>query len=155
VNRGAFRAQNLRTRNSLLILLAFAALALGAATYLALRPPPLLMDALSLRSDYRRSAHHDLRWLIGSLPSLLHVYAFSLLTVPLLQRQMERAVVVAASFWVVVNVLFEVGQAASLKSFWAEFALDGGAGLLVGYFLFGTFDWNDVGFHCSVASWHI
>lgn len=141
-----FRVDNLRTRTSLLILLACAALALGAATYLALRPPPVLMDALGLRSDYRLSAHRDLRWLVGSLPSFLHVYAFSLLTVPLLRRRVERAAIAAVSFWVLVNFLFEVGQAASLKGFWAGHAHDGVVGPLARYFLFGTFDWNDVGF---------
>lgn len=125
---------------------------MGAAVYLVSRPLPsvMLLEALGLRSGYRLPVAEHFRWLIESLPSLLHVYAFSLLSFWLLEKRTEQTLIATISFWVAVNFLFEIGQAPSLKNFWAEFAVDAAVnkwcGPLVSYFLYGTFDWNDVAF---------
>ena len=79
----------------------------------------------------------DVSWiptvLLGSLPSLLHVVALSIITAALALPR--RLWLLAPWFWVAVNVVFEVGQWSG--SFYHEW---------LGYFERGTFDVWDLAF---------
>jgi hypothetical protein len=131
----------------MLLLCALAACVMGAAIYLESRPhSPVMLEALGLQSG-RLPLSRYVQWITDSLPSLLHVYSFSLFSLLLLERRTERAGVGVVLIWVVINLLFEMGQASTLKSFWSGYAVDGSANnAFVHFFLHGTFDLKDVVF---------
>ena len=84
----------------------------------------------------------------GSLPSLLHTFAFSLATAAAWPPGAARRYGACAA-WCAINVAFEVGQHPAFKGTWAQ-ALHTGAGetrpvrALLDYFLHGTFDPRDL-----------
>jgi hypothetical protein len=117
---------------------ASASLAAGALIYALARPLPaaLLPAALHLPSD----AIAWLAPLTGSLPTLLHVVAFSLVTVIVVGRHRT---VRACAAWTAINLLCEIAQhadvAQTLLQWWPAAPTQVRA-----YLLGGTFDWNDV-----------
>jgi hypothetical protein len=82
------------------------------------------------------------------LPSLVHPFAFSLLTAAVL-RPGAGTCWGACTFWGAVDIAFEIGQHSGLKSYWAD-ALQGSAGdwaitrSVLRYWVHGTFDPLDV-----------
>ena len=122
-------------------------LAFGGMIYIVDRPSEhvyLMPRAVSLY------AYHFLLpgRLWQSLPSLVHVCAFILLTYACLPFTRSNAVKVCI-FWLVLELLFEVGQLASVSQWIASVLpvwfnhfplLDNFAN----YFLAGVFDWRDV-----------
>lgn len=130
----------------LLLLCASVALLLGGAIYFFMRPLPMVMEAVGFQSISRISVHGHIESFFGSLPSLLHVYAFSLFTVASLENKTACSIRTTILLWIFVNLLFEFGQVSSLKAFWSEYSHAGAITPLANYFLFGTFDWTDAGF---------
>jgi hypothetical protein len=106
---------------------ALAALALGALAYVTLRSG----GALAFPTGLGLSAPEVLA---GSLPSLLHTFAFALLSAVALGLD-RRALARCAGAWAVVGTAFELLQhdrvAAALLPHPATFAADGGAHALV------------------------
>lgn len=135
-----------RSPSGRLLFLASVALVLAAIIYIVMRPTPILLQAIGFQSQYRFQAPTYLRWLFGSLPTMLHVYSFSIISFLLLKKKTKQAVAATTAFWVVVNLLFEIGQASGFKKFWMEYRENYIVGPLAGYFLYGTFDWNDLAF---------
>jgi hypothetical protein len=82
-------------------------LAIGGAVYLLERPP----GTASLIPIWLSSFQPQLAssWLSQSLPSLCHVFGFAVLTTCAL-RPWQGALAFSCLFWVVVNILFELGQ---------------------------------------------
>jgi hypothetical protein len=83
-----------------------------------------------------------------SLPSFVHAFSFSLLSVAALPSR-ARPRYGACLAWAVVNVAFEVGQHPSLSTGLAAFVQDRLAAMppapmLALYFVHGTFDWSDI-----------
>lgn len=121
-----------------------ATLAIGAAYYLAVRPQAVAAGLASF--DKQGSVVAALT--LGSLPTFLHVLAFSLfggaLSAPFASN---RAWVCIA--WVGVNALFEVGQHAAVVRVLATHAHDwcghiNACARTGQYFSRGTFDFTDI-----------
>lgn len=72
---------------------------------------------------------------IYSLPSLIHIVIFSLITYIILDR---KKALFSIFFWLIINIVFEVFQALNFKqlSYFPEF--------IRSYGLNGTFDWMDI-----------
>ena len=82
-------------------------LAIGGLIYVLGRPP----GTASLIPIWLNSYQPDLAsiWVSERLPSLCHVFGFAVLTTCAL-RPWQGALVFSCLFWVVVNMLFELGQ---------------------------------------------
>ena len=82
-------------------------LASGGIVYLLGRPP----GTASFIPIWLNSYQPDLAssWLSQSLPSLCHVFGFAVLTTWVL-RPWRGALAFSCLFWVVINILFELGQ---------------------------------------------
>ncbi len=123
---------------------ALLALFAGFFLYLLTRDPPTvsLFRLLPLPTWPGEHLHC---WLCGVLPSLLHVYAFILLSALILQPQTRKQVFVLCLFWSGIETLFELGQidaVAVLLQHTLPLDIEHNALLSVtrDYFLFGTFD---------------
>ncbi len=126
------------------MILGAAALALGAVYYAAVRPMAMAAGLASI-DDQRFPA---LALALGSLPTLIHVLAFSLLTSAVgTTSAAGRAWTCAA--WVAINALFELGQRETVARVLAT-QLDQWCGAMVScsrtgqYFVRGTFDFMDI-----------
>jgi hypothetical protein len=124
------------------------AFALGAVVYIASRSP-----------DHTYLLPHTLALAVGpgivpgfvgaSLPSLVHVFAFTLLTAAVLAPRTAAAAAAIAAAWGAADVLFELGQyptiatavAAALPTWFRGVPLLENVGP---YFLNGTFDPADL-----------
>ena len=123
---------------------AVAALALGAAFYVANRPAAHSYLLTSASRFFGRPVQLP-GGIGGSFPSFLHVFAFTLLTTAALSRHTVRASAAVAAAWCATDALFEFGQhpavapliAAALPEWFAGVPLLENAG---SYFLRGTFD---------------
>lgn len=137
-------ASNMRL-NSSQVFVGIVALSLGGAIYVLIRPADslILFSALSLSSAPGMLSHQS-SFLWGSLPSLLHVLAFSLITASAVPRQSKRHVALVILFWVAVNVLFELGQTSTGKTMASELNLAMYCKPLFAYFMNGTYDVNDI-----------
>ncbi len=94
---------------------------------------------------------HPYCWLCGVMPSLLHVYAFILLSALVLQPQSRKQVIALCLFWGGIESLFELGQldaVAVLLQHTLPSDIESNALLSVtqDYFLSGTFDPLDLVF---------
>jgi hypothetical protein len=120
------------------------ALSLGALIYVVLRPEG--SSYVNVYFSFHQSLPHIP--FINNLPSFFHVFAFSLLTVSVLGT--FRYAFLTCSVWMLLNLLFEVGQhssvvnALSAKAIWLP-------SILNNYFRFGTFDMWDMVF-CVVGA---
>jgi len=128
------------------ILTASLALVFGTLVYLSDRPPSsaVLIPTIAAFVGY------NVFGVLGQwLPSFVHPFAFSLFTAAALGPGAGASRYGACAVWCAINVGFEVGQHAALKSQWAE-ALRTGAGdwvitrSVLNYLLHGTFDGGDV-----------
>ena len=82
----------------------------------------------------------------NSLPTFVHVIAFTLLTAGFVTNRKERYAIVCLS-WFVIDVLFELAQ--GLDNFMIQFIPDWFSGVLFlentrNYFLYGRFDYFDL-----------
>jgi len=91
----------------LLLLIGLALLGYGAAGYLSFRTDSGVYFLTFLKIAYRPS-WHVMIW-NDHLPSLLHVAAFSLVTLAILNPTLERALYVPL-VWASINLLFEMVQ---------------------------------------------
>jgi len=137
----------MRSVNKLQVLIGLTALVAGFVLYLVHRSPDTyFISAFGL-------AHHPYSWnppflatIGGCLPSLLHVFAFSLLLGGLLGCRKTGCLIICCA-WLFTNVLFELGQryASSVSQIvpaWFEgsFVLENAKS----FFLTGTFDTLDI-----------
>ena len=130
-----------------LSLAALSALVLGLCVYLFERPA----DSVYLFTVFSFSpAHHfSFSGFIGQwLPSLVHTYAFILLTA-LAVGINTRVVLASATFWLLISWLFELGQYPSFASEIVEHLPVWFSSIpllenVSGYFRYGTFDPMDL-----------
>jgi hypothetical protein len=127
-----------------LFTLGLLALSLGALIYVVLRPQG--SSYVNLYFSFYQSLPSIP--FINNLPSFFHVFAFSLLTVSVLGT--FRYTFLTCSVWVLLNLLFELGQHSSVvnvlsaKAIWLPSVLNN-------YFRLGTFDIGDMVF-CVVGA---
>jgi len=98
------------------------------------------------------------------LPSLFHVVAFSLIGISLL-RNYSKYNLACCLFWVMINLLFEIGQASSVTKFLKDHLFEYQHNAIINnillFFELGTFDWKDMvstvigGFIAYSISWFI
>ena len=121
-----------------------ATLALGAVYYLSVRPMAVAVGLASI--DAQRLPLLALA--LGSLPTMLHVLAFSLLTSSFGSRRAASHAWNCAA-WVGINALFEIGQHELVARVLAA-KLDSWCGATIAcartgqYFAQGTFDFTDI-----------
>lgn len=109
-------------------------LVLGLFCYVLFRPEQIVW----LLPDWRASWQlRVLPHLFYNLPALIHVFAFSLLSLAFLGLSNQK-IWLASSFWFLVNLIFELGQALN------DEVLMNFPSFLKRYFLYGTFDVNDI-----------
>ena len=121
------------------------ALATGGAVYVFARGA----GAAYLLPDQLTRSIVDIDTVAGLLPTFLHVVAFTLLTIAVVNPKSAQACIAIAFGWCAVNMLFEIGQHSSIApiiagtvpaSFDAVPLLEN----LAPYFLNGTFDFADL-----------
>lgn len=130
----------------LAIALAIVALGIGAGVYLFARNAGMLYlcrgSSIPLLCLARAGSPHHLSGLVATLPTALHVLAFSVMTAPLLRSRY--AIGVACLLWVCVDSGFEFLQIAKSCPFGLS-ALDNPlANLTCAYIVNGSFDWMDI-----------
>ncbi|GAB6094809.1 hypothetical protein JCM14469_10610 [Desulfatiferula olefinivorans] len=133
------RIQHTDTISPRPILIGLAALTLGALVYLTDRSPSSawLIDRLTGRFSLSFCGSDVFGVLGDNLPAFAHVFAFSLITAALMTTR--RSAYGACMFWVLVNILFELGQARP-----DILGLVLPEGRLLNYFAKGTFDILDI-----------
>lgn len=94
------------------IIIGLLALVLGALVYLTDRSPGSVyfMSGGMMRLSMYTEGHRIFGILGNHLPSFIHVFSFSLLTMGLMKKKHANAFY-ACLFWFAVNTLFELGQA--------------------------------------------
>ena len=122
---------------------AFAALLLGLMIYLLSRDPQQVYF-LSYVPAFQQSDSNELGIFSYFLPSLLHIYAFILLTVAVLSASLTQTRIICLC-WVFLECLFEIGQHKAIADHLSEFS----EGIFIlevssEYFLNGTFDIFDI-----------
>ena len=126
--------------------LATAALAVGVAVYLLDRGGRVEFVPIAL--THSLVTHRVFGGLAGSLPSFVHVFAFALLTAAVL-KPWPRFASLSCLAWVLIDVLFELGQLHTVAAVLAAH-LPGPGGhpwllaQLRSYFVSGTFDTLDL-----------
>ncbi|WP_295435155.1 hypothetical protein [uncultured Thiodictyon sp.] len=139
-----------RTSAIFLLLFGIIALVLGAAVYLLIRDPDslyIVRKVSPVRGNlfFSEDLQKPLSILIGSLPTAIHTFAFSLFTSVAMGLRKPN-VVISCVFWAIINIAFEFSQ--SLKTCPA-FLIDNedqaSFGIFCSYAVWGTFDWLDVG----------
>lgn len=123
------------------------ALLLGASVYVLDRP---IHEVYFLQENFAFSGETPLTFgQIGDhLPTFLHVMAFGLISSGFLASE-RRGAFVACMAWLLVNVLFEVGQHGAISGFiggWLPqwFGSVPVLNVTAEYFSRGTFDWLDL-----------
>jgi hypothetical protein len=99
--------------NKSMICFSLLVLAVGCLFYAAFRPADsvyFLPQAFSLYNNYIGS----LGRIGNSLPSFIHVLAFSLLTASIVKRS-QKNILQVCIFWVLVNLVFEAGQHSAIS----------------------------------------
>jgi hypothetical protein len=133
------------SRPALLATIGCVALAVGMLVYVSDRPS----SNLALLGPHLPAVSRGLFGAVGLwLPSLVHVFAFSLFSAALLP---SRATLQygACGAWFAINLAFEVGQHRAFKPLWGELLRTGAgdgpiARAVLTYLLRGTFDPSDV-----------
>jgi hypothetical protein len=128
--------------------LAIIAVVAGSLVYVIDRPVPhvYLLPSVFAFSGSPRNVFGAIG---ASLPSFLHVFAFSLLTAAVVASRTARTAAIIAGAWCATDLLFEVGQHpalapfidASLPSWFASVPMLENVGP---YFLRGSFDTADL-----------
>ena len=126
------------------ILIGSGALVLGALIYVFDRPPGSIVFVTELISAY--SATRSLFGGMGEYsPTLLHVVAFSLVTVGVLQ---DRGKPLIPLVWCAINIAFEFGQWIGSEFYspasLAHLGSSSGKSIFLTYFVAGVFDWLDI-----------
>ena len=130
------------------ILIGLSILLLGTLVYVVDRPPD--QTYFVYKSFVNISLHNTLPNLFGfignSLPSFIHAFSFILITAGLLHCQ-KRGCLIICACWFLADVVFELGQ--KFKALSSTMIPDWFSGILFlenskNYFLFGTFDFNDL-----------
>ena len=130
------------------ILIGLSILLLGTLVYVVDRPPD--QTYFVYKSFVNISLHNTLPNLFGfignSLPSFTHAFSFILITAGLLHCQ-KRGCLIICACWFLADVVFELGQKFKVLS--STMFPDWFSGILFlenskNYFLFGTFDFNDL-----------
>jgi len=130
------------------ILIGLSILLLGTLVYVVDRPPD--QTYFVYKSFVNISLHNTLPNLFGfignSLPSFIHAFSFILITAGLLHCQ-KRGCLIICACWFLADVVFELGQKFKVLS--STMFPDWFSGILFlenskNYFLFGTFDFNDL-----------
>ena len=130
------------------ILIGLSILLLGTLVYVVDRPPD--QTYFVYKSFVNISLHNTLPNLFGfignSLPSFTHAFSFILITAGLLHCQ-KRGCLIICACWFLADVVFELGQKFKVLS--SIMFPDWFSGILFlenskNYFLFGTFDFNDL-----------
>jgi hypothetical protein len=122
---------------------ALSALLLGLLVYLFERPA----ESVYLFSifSYSSTQHYDLFGIIGQwLPSIVHTYAFTLLTVIAVGNG-RRIILTSSIFWVGIGWLFEWGQHPTVSAQLVKHIPEWFSGIPLlensaNYFQYGTFD---------------
>ena len=133
----------MKSVNKLQIMIGMAALSIGLMVYLYDRHPDsvLILQMIGITTAFRE-ASHLFGPINGQLPAFIHVFAFALLTTGLIGCRSRGALLVCL-FWLVVNVLFELGQGIEnhfVRDHSGAFNSIFDSGVLGNYFRFGTFD---------------
>lgn len=133
----------------LYILLGTIGLLLGSLVYLVDRDPEQIYFIYNSSIDL--SLYHSLPNIFGplgnNLPTFLHVFSFILLTAGLASCS-KRGYLIICLCWVFVDVLFELGQ--KFKA-WSVLIIPDWFSIIPylensrNYFLYGSFDLNDIG----------
>ena len=140
-------AKNLQISRLGLVMAALAALSIGLAIYMLDRQP-LTVHRLGEGLMPGGSVNGVFGPLGSNLPSFLHVYAFTLLSVAV-AAQTHRQVVVIGMAWLLIDGIFEFAQIDRVARFLvaetpAWFSNGPGFGSIADYFLKGVFDPADV-----------
>jgi len=123
-----------------------AALGVGALVYVVDRPEGA--TALPQNLAFFQPTVRLFGVLGQSLPSFVHVFAFSVLTTALLGAS-RRAAIAACAGWVLVNAAFEFGQYPAIAACLSQLTPAWFENIPIlarakGYFLYGTFDPMDL-----------
>ena len=130
------------------ILIGLTGLLLGSLVYLVDRPPN--QTYFFYKSFVNISLHNTIPNLFGligdSLPSLIHVFSFILITAGFLSCQKKCCIIICAS-WFLTDTVFELGQ--KFKPWSSTIVPDWFSGIVFlenskNYFLCGTFDYFDL-----------
>lgn len=132
------------------IAIGFTGLIIGSFVYLSDRPPESTWFVNEFLYSVGQSIHSTFPDVFGSLnksmASFLHTFSFSMITGAFIGES-KRGCLVAAMFWAVVNILFEIGQyfdsiAVTLIPDWFEqYEL---LKTVDNYFIAGCFDFWDI-----------
>lgn len=125
-----------RNQRCILVVLAMAAFAGGALVY-ALDRPPGSTSLIPAFVHIGQSRYNDLGSIGASLPSLVHVYCFILLTAVLI-RQTRRNLVLICLAWFFMEVSFELGQLPFMSGIASR------SDVLDVFIGGGVFDWLDL-----------
>lgn len=126
---------------------ALSALLLGLMVYLFDRPAESIYFFAVF--SYSSTQHYDLLGILGQwLPSILHTYAFTLLTVIAVGNG-PRIILISSLFWVGIGWLFEFGQHPTASAQFATYIPEWFSGIpllenCANYFQYGTFDSLDL-----------
>ncbi len=112
---------------------------LGGCIYYFQREPVYFLDFLGVDPWINLKSENDIGLFVGSLPSFFHTFAFAMLTAAFVYKQTNLKLVSICLSWVLLNVLFELGQLSS-----GDVAEGTGAGLIQAYFYSGEFDIYDL-----------
>lgn len=119
-------------KKPLILSLIIAPLLLAALFYYFFREGTVFYQAIGINSNLKHLFKSDL---INSLPSLAHVYSFSLATW-LINGQ--KYGLFSCLLWVIINTVFELGQALSSDQ------LSDFPNFLASFFRNGSFNWFDM-----------
>ncbi len=92
----------------------FLSLTIGVALYSTARPPQSTYFLPEQLSFYQYLPSY-LKLLVGNLPSFIHVFAFSLLTLAVIKSSSKHVIIVCLS-WIGINFLFEASQHPQISS---------------------------------------
>ena len=121
---------------------AMAALLLGLLVYLSSRDPQQVYFLSYIQA--LQSGSRETGILSDFLPSLLHTYAFILLTVAVLSASPAQTRLICI-FWFCLECLFEIGQHNTIADFLSEYLVNIRVlEVAAGYFVNGTFDILDI-----------
>lgn len=144
-----FMGREQKNFNSMQLFIGMGALFLGALEYILSRPADTsymgrLIGGYSEGLAFRFHIYGDLG---GVLPDFIHPFSFALLTLALMPNAPRSVRAMICLFWLLVDLMFEIGQCLGLQlgQFFTKLFPDCRAlELFTDYFITGTFDYLDI-----------
>ena len=133
-----------------LILIGIAALVFGAVIYFIDRRPDQIYFIYKscIKNTFFNATSSTFGWMGWSLPSFIHVYAFILITIAVLDLSHRHSIVCCVA-WLTTECLFEIAQVDRISNLIERYSPNWINGIpyvenTVNYFVMGTFDLFDL-----------